>query len=84
MKSKRGKQYSRVIRGAYHLPLRSYQPGKVPYTLMTQGQLAVNLADRRLWIATANRIVEITDLQQLFDHWHRVVQEYEAMHRVVH
>lgn len=64
------------------MPTRSRTPGQAPDPGdLGEGQIALNLADRRIWIGVAEEIdpagyVEVTSLEQLFDHWAHAIERH--------
>lgn len=66
------------VRQHIYLPARSRTPGQMPEPGdLGEGQVAVNLTDRRLWIGVANDgIVEVTEVSQLIDYWADAIERH--------
>ncbi|MBO0737221.1 MAG: hypothetical protein J2P48_11705 [Alphaproteobacteria bacterium] len=59
-----------------YLPARTYQSQKPPPADLGDGQIALNIPDRRVWVGTDSGPVEVTDLQQLIDQWIATVERH--------
>ena len=65
----------RKARGITYLPLRTRTPGKGPPAKLGNGMVAINLADKRLWIGVHGEIVEVRDIDHLMACWIVVLQD---------
>ena len=60
-----------------YLPTRSYERGKVPTSDdLDDGQVSINITERRIWVCGLEGMVEVTALDQLIDIWASVILKH--------